>query len=144
QLIELYQARWGIEVFYRTFKRTFGRHKLRSASPFNAQLELDWSMAALWAACLYAKRCQLRAGKDLDRTSAAGVLRILRRAMHVHHMPLAKLLADALIDHYQRQHKASRDYPKKKTDTPGTAPPIILKAKKTQIALATLMKRLTA
>jgi hypothetical protein len=144
QLIELYQARWGIEVFYRTFKRTFGRHKLRSASPLNAQLELDWSMAALWAACLYAKRCQLRAGKDLDRTSAAGVLRILRRAIHVRRLPLTQLLADALIDHYQRQHKASRDYPKKKTDTPGTAPPIILQAKKSQIALATLMKRLTA
>ncbi len=54
-LLDLYRARWAVEVFDRSFKRCFGRHKLRSASPENAQLELDWSLAALWAACLYAK-----------------------------------------------------------------------------------------
>jgi Transposase DDE domain len=144
QLIELYQARWGIEVFYRSFKRTFDRHKLRSASPENAQLELDWSMAAIWAACLYAKRCQLRAGEDPSRTSAAGVLRILRRAIHATGVALSTLLASALIDPYHRDHKASRAYPRKKTDIPGNAPPSILPASKFHINLAKLLKGLTA
>jgi Transposase DDE domain len=144
QLIELYQARWGIEVFYRSFKRTLGRHKLRSASPENAQLELDWSMAAIWAACLYAKHWQLRAGHDLARTSVASVLRILRRSMHVLGLAIPALLAGALVDHYHRDNKANRDYPKKKTDIPSNAPPLIVQATKAQIKLARTFKGLTA
>jgi hypothetical protein len=144
QLIELYRARWGVEVFYRSFKRTFGRHKLRSAAPENALVELDWSLAALWAACLYAKHEQLARGEGLDRTSVAGVLRILRRAIREPGLAIAPLLAAALIDPYHREHKASRAYPRKKTDFPGVDPPIILKARKAQITLAHEIKRLTA
>jgi len=144
QLIELYRARWGVEVFYRSFKRTFGRHKLRSASPENAHVELDWSLAGLWAACLYAKHQQLQAGEDLARTSVAGVLRILRRAMRASRLAIAELLAAALVDPYHRENKASRAYPKKKTDAPGTAPPILINATKAQISLAQKLKRLTA
>jgi hypothetical protein len=144
QLVELYRARWGVEIFYRSFKRTFGRHKLRSTSPAGALLELDWSLAALWAACLYAKRQQGEAGEDLARTSIAGVLRILRRALRDSLLPLAQQLAGALVDAYPRTHKAGRDYPTKKTDLPGTAPPLILAATKAQIRLAQELKRLTA
>ena len=136
--------RWGIEVFYRSFKRTLGRHKLRSASPQNAQLELDWSLAAIGAACLYAKRCQLRAGEDLARTSVAGVLRILRRAMHLPGRALPASLAGALIDLYHRDNKANRGYPRKKTDTPATAPPLLIQATKAQIKLARMYEGLTA
>jgi len=135
QLIELYRARWGVEVFYRSFKRTFGRHKLRCASPENARVELDWSLAALWAGCLYAKRQQLP-GENLARTSVAGVLRILRRAMREPDLAIADQLAAALVDPYRRERKASRGYPKKKNDAPGTAPPPILTATQAQIALA--------
>jgi len=144
QLIELYKARWGIEVFYRSFKRTLGRHKLRSASPQNARLELDWSLAAIWAACLYAKHWQLRAGEDLTRTSVAGVLRILRRSLRVPSLTLPASLATALVDLYHRRNKANRNYPRKKTDVPGTAPPLIIHATKTQITLAKIFKGLTA
>ena len=144
QLIELYKARWGVEVFFRSFKRTFSRHKLRSGSPDNALLELDWSLAALWAACLYAKHQQHQAGEDLEKTSVAGVLRILRRAIHDPELILAPLLALALVDCYQRQSKASRDYPRKKTDHPATSAPTILKARKSQVLLAQEIRRLTA
>lgn len=144
QLIELYQARWGVEVFDRSFKRTLGRHKLRSGTPDNAKLELDWSLAALWGACLYAKRQQAQAGEDVAKTSVAGVLRILRSALREAVFPLAKRLAAALIDDYQRTSKASRDYPVKKTDPPGTDPPRILKASKMQGKNAKIIKRLTA
>jgi hypothetical protein len=144
QVIELYRARWGVEVFYRSFKRTFGRHKLRCASPDNARVELDWSLAALWAACLYAKHEQHLAGEDVTRTSVAGVLRILRRAMRDPGMALADQLAAALIDSYLRENKTSRDYPRKKTDPPGTASPIIQMATEEQVTLASEIKRLTA
>lgn len=144
QLIELYQARWGVEVFYRSFKQTFGRRKLRSTSPAGVRLELDWSLAGLWAACLYAKYQQLQAGEDPARTSVAGVLRILRRAIHNPELAVASLLAQALVDRYHREHKASRDYPRKKTDAPGASPPKILTALKSQVHAARQLKRLTA
>jgi len=144
QLVELYQARWGVEVFFRSFKQTFGRRKLRSGSPDNVRLELDWSLAALWAACLYAKVQQHQAGEDLVRTSVAGVLRILRRAIRDPELALVPLLALALVDCYHRKHKASRDYPRKKTDAPATSPPRILTARKSQARLAQEIKGLTA
>jgi hypothetical protein len=144
QLIELYRARWGVEVFYRSFKRTFGRHKLRCAAPENALVELNWSLAALWAACLYAKHEQLARGEDLERTSVAGVLRVLRRALYDPELAVAALLAAALVDLYPRRDKTSRAYPRKKTEAPGTAPPRIVKANLDQIKLAEELRRLTA
>lgn len=144
RLAELYRARWGIEVFYRGFKRTFGRHKLRSTSPANARVELDWSLAAFWAACLYAKHQQWQAGEDIARTSVAGVLRVLRRATRQGTLKIARMLADALVDPYTRRDKTSRDYPRKKTDAPGKSPPKLLKATRKQIKLAQECKGLTA
>lgn len=144
QLIELYRARWGVEVFFRSFKQTFGRRKLHSTSPDNARLELDWSLAALWAACLYAKVQQREAGHDPAKTSVAGVLRILRRALHDPQLAVAALLAQALVDDYQRGSKASRDYPRQKTQPPSSSPPTILQASKSQVLLAQQLRRLTA
>ena len=65
QIVEIYKARWGIELFFRTFKQTFGRRKLRSHSAENAQLELDWSLLGLWAICLFAQRELVRSGEIL-------------------------------------------------------------------------------
>ncbi len=141
QLIELYRQRWGIEVFYRGFKRTFARHKLHSASPENAMLELDWSLAALWAACLYAK---LRQGAELTRTSVAGVLRVIRHAMRAANVPLRDGLAAALVDTYQRVNKASRGYPCKKSNLPGTQPPSIVDASAELISIAKQLRGFTA
>lgn len=147
QLIQLYQARWGIEVFYRSFKRTFARHKLQSACPQNVLLELDWSLLGLWAVCLYAKWAQHQRGEDIRRTSIASVLRVVRRSMRNVSSRIApdflldQLLSQALIDTYHRQNKASRDYPRKKTDTPGTSPPIITEATDVQIRVAREIKQ---
>lgn len=142
QLIELYRARWGVEVFYRTFKQTFARRKLLSGCPQNALLELDWSLAGLLAACLYAKWVQHQEGHPPTRISVAGVLRIIRRAMQGilsgGRVPttLQQQLGKALVDTYVRKNKASRDYPVKKPDRPHTSPPIICTANKSQIRLA--------
>src|SRR5207244_2241671 len=56
QVATIYGARWGVEVFFRTFKQTFGRRKLRSRSALNAQLELEWSLLGLWGVCLLGTR----------------------------------------------------------------------------------------
>ena len=39
QIAQIYKARWGVELFFRTFKQTFGRRKLRSHRAEHAQLE---------------------------------------------------------------------------------------------------------
>ena len=75
---------------------------------------------------------------------AVGVLRILRRAMREPALAIAESLAAALVDSYHREDKTSRAYARKKTDAPGTAPPLILTATKAQTRLARQIKRLTA
>jgi IS4 transposase len=60
----IYGARWGIELFFRTFKQTFGRRKLRSRSAENADLELDWSLLGLWCICLLGQRELAAGGED--------------------------------------------------------------------------------
>lgn len=144
QVIEIYRARWGVEVFFRSFKRTLGCHKLRSTAPANAQLELDWALAALWAACLDAKLQQQAAGEDIARTSVAGVLRILRRGFHNTCLNMAHALSQALIDPYSRRNKTSRDYPRKCHKPYHISPPQINDATPEQIQLAQQLKRLTA
>ena len=56
QVADLYRSRWGVEVFYRHFKQTFGRRKLRSHAAENAKVELKWSLIGLWAIGLYASQ----------------------------------------------------------------------------------------
>ena len=46
------QAGWGVELFFRTFKQTFGRRKLRSRKAEHAKLEAEWSLVAVWVVCL--------------------------------------------------------------------------------------------
>jgi hypothetical protein len=41
---EFYRRRWGVEVFFRDFKQTFGRRQLHSHAPQNLACELDWSL----------------------------------------------------------------------------------------------------
>jgi hypothetical protein len=125
---EIYRHRWGIEVYYRGFKQTFQRRKLRSYKAEHAQVELDWSMVGLWAVCLYAQHCGRMPPR---RLSVAGVLRAFRRAIHHYAifpqagLSLATRLAQAIIDDYPRTNKASRNYPRKKQEKPAGSPEII-------------------
>jgi IS4 transposase len=52
QVATIYGARWGVEVFFRTFKQTFGCRKLRSRSSPKAQLEIEWALMGLWSVSL--------------------------------------------------------------------------------------------
>jgi len=130
QVAELYRLRWGIEVMYRTFKRTLEHHKLRSDTPGRAKVELDWYMVGLWLLGLMAlesrgPRCRLQ-----DRWSAAGALGCVRAAMRNACRPrrqggLRGQLAKAVQDSYVRSRpKKARHYPRKKTESPAGRPKI--------------------
>jgi len=146
QVVEIYRMRWGIEVFYRHFKQTFERRKLRSQSADNAQVEADWSLLGLWAMALHAQWKLAQAGIPVQRISVAGVLRAYRKAMREYKSrpdageDLWSLLSGALIDEYRRSSKASRDYPRKKYEPP-PGPPEIVPATREQKALAKKIKR---
>jgi hypothetical protein len=121
QIVEIYKARWGVEVFFRTFKQTFGRRKLRSHSAENAQLEIDWSLVGLWSVCLLAQRELVRAGHDPCELSPVAAIKAIQQAMHHYRIrpdqpdeTLWAMLCCALRDDYQRtSSKTARNYPRK-------------------------------
>jgi len=131
QVIELYARRWGVELFYRSLKQTFGRRKLRSATAENARIELDWSLAGLWTLGLYTLVQIQRDGEPPRRLSCAQMLRCLRRTLRDQRnfcpddRRLTKRLRSALIDDYVRGDRSSREYPRKKQESPPGRPRII-------------------
>ena len=154
QIVELYRRRWGIELFYRHLKQTFQRRKLRSTSAENARLELEWSLVGLWAMGFYVLLDARRAETLPAKLSVATMLRAFRRTMKDYRHPaergwrLRRILREAKIDSYARQNKTSRNYPRKKKETPPGSP-IINNATPRQVARAKDLvtinrKRLTA
>jgi hypothetical protein len=130
QVVEIYALRWGIELFYRHFKQTFGRRKLRSRCADNAELEAVWSLLGLWAMMLHAQWTLLGKGVSPKRISTAGVLLGYRKALREYKSPpdpgesLYEMVGKAVIDPYQRADKSSRDYPRKKQEQAAGAPKV--------------------
>ena len=120
QVIEIYALRWGIELFYRHFKQTFGRRKLRSHCGANAEVEATWSLLGLWSLGLHAQVELARDGIAARRVSVAGLLRAYRASMREYRSrpgpgeSLRERLSGSVIDAYKRTNKASREYPRKK------------------------------
>lgn len=137
QVAELYGFRWRIELFFRHFKQTFGRAKLRSRNAEHAACEAEWSLLGLWSLLLHAQQEHQREFGAPARLSVARVLRAVGQALDepgrrpepdqtLH----ARLLA-AVIDSYRRRNKTSRGYPRKKYEPP-TKPPRLQTATRTQ------------
>lgn len=128
QLIDIYKQRWGIELFYRHLKQTFNRRKLRSLSPDNAWLELEWSLVALWAMGLYTLWEARRVGTPPKKISTAQMVRAFRHTIRDYCHPsepgvsLSQKLRTAIIDSYIRTNKTSRNYPRKKKEKPAGSP----------------------
>jgi hypothetical protein len=143
QVATIYGARWGIEVFFRTFKQTFGCRKLRSRSAQNAQLELDWSLLGLWGVCLLGARELRASGHEPTRLSPAAAIHAFQRTLREYRVrpetPAETLWAQlrlARLDDYQRRSaKTSRAYPRKK-QRPPIGIPHITRATPHQIAQA--------
>ena len=130
----IYGARWGVDVFCRTFKQPFGCPKLRSRSARNAQLELEWSLVGVGGVCLLGTRELHLSGPAPVRLSPAAALHAFqcpRREYRVRPDTLAETLGVQLrrarLDDYpRRSSKPSRAYPRKKHRTPIGIPPITL------------------
>lgn len=141
QVVELYARRWGIELFFRNLKQTFERRKLRSTTAENARVEMEWSLAGLWTMGLYALMQTTREGIPPEKVSFAAVLRAFRRMMrdYLHPSERGGRLCDrvrrAITDSYARGDKSSRDYPRKKQESP-PRPPEIIPATRQQITRA--------
>jgi hypothetical protein len=143
QVTTMYAARWGIEVFFRTFKHTFGCRKRRSRAAQNAQLELDWSLIGLWGVCLLGSRELRVSGHEPARLSPAAALHAFQRTLREYRVrpetraeTLWAQLRRARLDDYQRRSaKTSRAYPCKK-QRPPIGIPRLTRATPHQIALA--------
>jgi hypothetical protein len=144
----IYGARWGIELFFRTFKQTFGCRKLRSRSAENASLELDWSLLGLWCVCLLGQRELAESGEDPTWLSAAAAIQAFQSTLREYRVrpesgeeSLWEKLRIAVQDTYQRKgSKSSRNYPRKKKRQ-GTGAPKINRATKQQVNAAKELKQ---
>lgn len=79
----LYKKRWGVEVFFRSFKRTPQQRKMRSRSPESAKLELHWAMVALLLLGLMSVASLVAEGHDQLRLRVATALRVVRHSMRM-------------------------------------------------------------
>ncbi len=128
----LYEMRWGVEVFYRSYKQTLNRRVLLSRSPQTCQAEATWTMLGLWLLSLLAVARLIPQGTDPLQLSVAAARNAVRRAMRHVAQPtrrtrrrLSRHLALSVKDTYHRRHrKTARNYPHKKTQTPPGAPNI--------------------
>lgn len=129
-VIESYRLRWGVELFYRHVKQTFGRRKLRSQRAENAELEATWSLVGLWAMGLHGQVELSYDAIPASAVSVSGLLRAYRAAMREYRSTpgpgesLWERLVMAVIDGYERSSKASREYPRKKREQAIGAPEI--------------------
>jgi hypothetical protein len=126
----LYRMRWGVELFYRSYKQTLGQQKLRSKSPRAARWELHWGMTALLLLGLMSVAQIVGRGRDPLSLSVAQALRVVRQAMRSPRRwrgrgNLGVRLAEALKDEYRRQSsKTAHDWPRKKREKPPGTPKV--------------------
>ena len=136
----LYRRRWGVEVFYRSFKQTLAHRKMRSDAPAQARCELGWAVMGLWLLSALAVQRIVAAGVDPLRLSVAAAIKVVRAAIGpprpVRPVSLSRRLAGALKDGYVRTaEKKARDWPHKKTEKP-PGEPIIREATESEVQLA--------
>ena len=135
---EIYRRRWGIEVFFRTFKQTFDKRKLKCTGSVNVVLELEWSLMGLWAMCLYGKE-EIGKSYEISRLSPAKVIRAFSKTCREYRSDpkdasssLSSLLGVSLTDDYgRRSEKTNREYSRKSQRTP-IGEPEVKKATKQQ------------
>lgn len=122
---ELYAARWGVEVNFRSLKQTLERRRLLARTPASGALELAGNLVALGLLLAHAA---WRLRQAAERASVAAWLRLLRQAVaalvYQRRSPwFWRCAGRALRDDYRRRRsKRARDWPHKKHDPPAGAP----------------------
>jgi hypothetical protein len=106
---EIYRRRWGIEVFFRTFKQTYDKRKLRCTCSTNVVLELEWSLIGLWVMCLFGKE-EIGKRYEISRLSPAKTIRAFEKTCREYRSEpknaastLHNLFATALTDENERK-----------------------------------------
>ena len=144
----LYEMRWGIEVFYRSYKQTLSRRRLLSRTPATCLAESQWTMLGLWLLGLLTVERLLAKRVDPLCWSVAQARNAVRRAMRatLHHNRRGRLfydLAAATKDKYQRHgEKTARDYPRKKREKPPGPPKIQSASMKERLRAKQLKQKL--
>jgi hypothetical protein len=129
QAAQLYRARWGVEVQFRTLKQTFGRRKLHSRTPEHAYAELEWSLLGLALIQLLATAQQIPQGISPERTSVSLAVRVFQDAIsRGHTMRLSKALEAAVKDPYQRRGSKAARYRPVNKDKPAAGQPKLVNA----------------
>jgi hypothetical protein len=130
----IYRDRWGVEVFYRTFKRTLGCAKLRSKAARRARIEFEWTLVAMTIMTLLGIDALVQYRRDPRRFSPAQTLRVLRDALRREpspdlqgHLALQRALGQCLADAYQRRRTKQSRHRIITTNTPTThvQPPVV-------------------
>jgi hypothetical protein len=125
----LYEMRWGVEVFYRSYKQTLHRRRLLSRTPATCLAECQWTMLGLWLLGLMTVERVLAQGFDPLCWSVAMARNAVRCAMRMairqRTCGLRLLLSRSITDRWTRRGpKGSRDYPRKKREKPPSPPKI--------------------
>lgn len=133
----IYRKRWGVEVFYRTLKRTWSYAKLRSKVGRRAKIELEWALVALAIATMLGIDALAKRHRDPRRLSPVRLIRALRSALQGHgtsgpsaRRTLERALSKSMKDRYQRRKsKQSRHrIVTRNTPKPLRQPPIVCPA----------------
>ncbi len=133
----IYRKRWGVELFYRTLKRTLGRAKLRSKAARRARIELEWTLIALMIATLLGIDALVKRRRDPRKLSPAQLIRTLRDALRYGNSrrrstraALERALGDCLRDSYCRRRSKQSRHRRTTTSTPAKRlqPPIVCPA----------------
>ena len=110
-VLELYRKRWGIELYYRSFKCSYGRGKLRSHNAANAKCELTWSLIGIWCAGLIGLLCTEIAPAQLSMARVIRAIQYTIRDYRCRIEPgedLLERLEAAKIDTYKRKSRTCR------------------------------------
>lgn len=138
QAMQMYRLRWGIELQFRSLKQTFGRGKLRSRTADHALVELEWSLVGLWLVQLFAVKEQIRIDSPPGQSSVASALAVIHDSMRWSRYAvndsraLARRLATAVKDEYQRHSSKRARYQPDYKDKPSATKPRLVAATPTQ------------
>jgi DDE family transposase len=130
QVADIYCRRWRIELFFRHFKQTFNRAKLRSHKAEHAVCEAEWSLLGMWAMLLHTQILHQRENGEPSHLSVAKMLHAFRQTLDDYRCrpergeSLEEQLLDAVVDSNRRRNKTSRDYPRKKYETQAKPPQV--------------------
>jgi hypothetical protein len=130
---QIYRWRWQNEGFFRTYKRTLSKFKLKSRSVALIHREVEGSLLAVQLLLAHgALALQQGPQRPVLRPSARHVLRVLRQEMQrqlsLHlgkrqHQSYLERLQEARLEQRQRtSSKVRREWPRRKKHRPPAAP----------------------